>query len=145
MPTIKRRTSTKRKSTSKHKSAGLDQRSAENKKDNQKRRETKSQRTPAFAAKYATAAPDPSIDNLAKIDHIVVLMMENRSFDHMLGYLKLEGGRQDIDGLIPGLSNTYNDKPFPIHHLPQTKLGTNQDPCHAGSCVADQLRSNNGG
>ena len=27
--------------------------------------------------------------NLQKIDHIVVLMMENRSFDHMLGFLKL--------------------------------------------------------
>ena len=25
-----------------------------------------------------------------KIDHIVVLMIENRSFDHMLGYLSLE-------------------------------------------------------
>ena len=29
--------------------------------------------------------------NLEKIEHIVVLMMENRSFDHMLGYLKLNG------------------------------------------------------
>jgi phospholipase C len=28
--------------------------------------------------------------NLSKIDHIVVLMMENRSFDHVLGYLSLE-------------------------------------------------------
>ncbi len=27
--------------------------------------------------------------NLSKIDHIVVLMMENRSFDHVLGYLSL--------------------------------------------------------
>ena len=29
-------------------------------------------------------------DNLAKIDHIVVLMMENRSFDHMLGFLTID-------------------------------------------------------
>ena len=27
-------------------------------------------------------------DNLHKIDHIVVLMLENRSFDHMLGFLR---------------------------------------------------------
>src|SRR6266849_461148 len=27
-------------------------------------------------------------DNLGKIDHIVVMMLENRSFDHMLGYLR---------------------------------------------------------
>ena len=39
---------------------------------------------------------------LARIDHIVVLMMENRSFDHMLGYLSLEGGRTEIDGLRSG-------------------------------------------
>ena len=46
--------------------------------------------------------------HLAKIDHIVVLMMENRSFDHMLGFLSLpktgnDGrvglGRSDVDGL----------------------------------------------
>ena len=29
-------------------------------------------------------------ENLRKIDHIVVLMMENRSFDHMLGFLTVE-------------------------------------------------------
>ena len=37
--------------------------------------------------------------NLSKVDHIVVLMMENRSFDHMLGYLSREGGRTDVEGL----------------------------------------------
>jgi phospholipase C len=36
---------------------------------------------------------------LAQIKHIVVLMMENRSFDHMLGYLGLPGGLEGIDGL----------------------------------------------
>ena len=37
--------------------------------------------------------------NLEKIDHIVVLMMENRSFDHMLGYLKLDGVMPEVEGL----------------------------------------------
>src|SRR5918992_3013428 len=41
-----------------------------------------------------------------RIDHIVVVMMENRSFDHMLGYLTLQG-RQDIDGLQPTYANVY--------------------------------------
>jgi phospholipase C len=45
---------------------------------------------------------DPCVANLQKIDHIVVLFPENRSFDHMLGYLPLTGGRADIDGLRPG-------------------------------------------
>ena len=52
--------------------------------------------------------------NLAKIDHIVVVMMENRSFDHMLGFLSLptagnEGrvglGRSDVDGLSGNETN----------------------------------------
>jgi len=37
-------------------------------------------------------------DNLRKIDHIVVLMMENRSFDHMQGFLTIEQGREDVEG-----------------------------------------------
>ena len=32
-----------------------------------------------------------------EIEHVVVLMMENRSFDHMLGWLQEPG--YDIDGL----------------------------------------------
>jgi phospholipase C len=35
--------------------------------------------------------------NLDKVEHIVVLMLENRSFDHMLGYLSFEGARSDVD------------------------------------------------
>lgn len=47
---------------------------------------------------------DFSPGNLANIEHIVVLTMENRSFDSMLGYLSLpldKGGmgREDVDGL----------------------------------------------
>ncbi|MEH6374141.1 alkaline phosphatase family protein [Streptomyces sp. KLMMK] len=64
-----------------------------------------------------TRAPVPSQPltqgNLAKIDHIVVLMMENRSFDHMLGYLSLPvrrggSGRHDVDGLTGSESNPKN-------------------------------------
>ena len=51
------------------------------------------------------AAPaDAAVERLQAIDHIVVLMLENRSFDHMLGYLSLPpelggAGRRDVDGL----------------------------------------------
>ena len=34
--------------------------------------------------------------NLEKVNHIVVMMLENRSFDHMLGYLSLTGRRPDL-------------------------------------------------
>lgn len=45
---------------------------------------------------------DPSLspaDLLAGIDTIVVLMMENRSFDHYLGSLRFIEGRMDVEGL----------------------------------------------
>jgi phospholipase C len=40
-------------------------------------------------------------DNLNSIDTIVVVMLENRSFDHVLGFLSHESfdGRTDVDGL----------------------------------------------
>ena len=44
-----------------------------------------------------SSAGDQARDNLRKIEHFVVLMLENRSFDQMLGYLQFEG--HDVDGL----------------------------------------------
>ncbi len=50
-----------------------------------------------------------SDDPLTAIQHIVVLMMENRSFDHYFGALKLEEGREDVDGLTVDMSNPDKD------------------------------------
>ncbi len=65
---------------------------------------------------------------LDQIDTIVIVMMENRSFDHVLGYLQLPrfGGRTDIDGLLnadsdPKFANEYDHqiyRPFPISDGP---------------------------
>ena len=84
----------------------------------------------------------PPLDpgRLANIDHIVVLMMENRSFDHMLGYLSKHGGRSDIDGLRGGEMNTYNGKDYPSFLLPDTTFLQSPDHSHEG--VNDQI---NGG
>ena len=38
-------------------------------------------------------------DQLQTLKHIVVVMMENRSFDHMLGYLKRDG-MAEVEGLV---------------------------------------------
>jgi phospholipase C len=75
--------------------------------------------------------------NLAKIEHIVVLMLENRSFDHMLGYLSLEGGRDDVDGLRPEFANTYDGRRYPVHHLGTTAIA--DDPDHSADAVDLQL------
>jgi phospholipase C len=42
---------------------------------------------------------DAAVRALERVEHIVVLMMENRSCDHMLGYLTLSGRRPELDGL----------------------------------------------
>lgn len=77
----------------------------------------------------------PGLDNLK---HIVVLMMENRSFDHMLGSLKLVN--PEIDGYVDGDPFTNPDtgnnlvkpqplaefqgqlNPDPEHHFPAVDL-----------------------
>ena len=64
---------------------------------------------------------------LANIDHIVVLTKENRSFDHVFGYLSLPAdrggmGRADVDGLKGGESNFYKGKEFGIFPLAGTRF-----------------------
>jgi phospholipase C len=57
--------------------------------------------------------------DLAKlVDTIVVVMMENRSFDHMLGHLRLSmfGNRPEIEGLVslnePEYANLYHGQAY---------------------------------
>lgn len=47
--------------------------------------------------------------DISKVDTIAVVMLENRSFDHMLGYLSLAAGanRTDIDGITSLRKNVY--------------------------------------
>jgi phosphoesterase family protein len=75
--------------------------------------------------------------NLEKVDHVVVVMLENRSFDHMLGYLSLSGRRPDIDGLRPGLANEYQGRAYPVHHLDATAV--QMDPDHSSSAIDRQI------
>jgi phospholipase C len=56
-----------------------------------------------------------------EVDHIVILMMENRSFDHMLGYRSLKG-HPSVRGLMGNEQNSLIDgsPPYVVHHLTQT-------------------------
>jgi phospholipase C len=93
------------------------------------------------------APTDEAARRLAPVDHIVVLMLENRSFDHMLGFLSLPaalGGRDraDVDGLRgPDANfNLHDGTRYPIHHLAQTQFqGEAEDPDHSGHSVDEQL------
>jgi phospholipase C len=56
-----------------------------------------------------TPTPSPTGDPRDVVTHIVVLMMENRSFDQFLGALKLVENRTDVDGLEATMSNLTSD------------------------------------
>jgi phospholipase C len=47
-------------------------------------------------------------NELSKVKHVVVLMLENRSFDHLLGYLKANGIKPAVDGLTGTETNPTN-------------------------------------
>jgi phospholipase C len=86
--------------------------------------------------------------NLSKIKHIVVLMLENRSFDHMLGFLKVERGR-DVEGLkgteaneLPG-KNGQPSRRFTVFPLQDTQLL--YDPPHHVQSVVNQIVGPMGG
>src|SRR5438552_3337093 len=66
---------------------------------------------------------------LGSIKRIFVLMLENRSFDHMLGYLSLKGALP-VNGLRHPLdphTNTYNGQPYPLFPLTSLRV---PDPLH---------------
>src|SRR5436190_6387813 len=92
---------------------------------------------------------DEAVEALGRIEHIVVLMQENRSFDHMLGYLRLSGRRPELDGLTAEMANVYRDQSgkfphydglsFGVHELLDPRMTKAQDPPHGGSSVDKQL------
>jgi phospholipase C len=93
-------------------------------------------------ATHASSTWDFSPGTLAHIDHIVVLMMENRSFDHILGYLKLpvgQGGqgRSDVDGLTGSESNPYRGTDYPV--FPLTSTYFSPDPPHGHEPVTHAI------
>jgi phospholipase C len=80
-----------------------------------------------------------------RIDHIVVLMLENRSFDHMLGYLRLQG-QSNVEGLTGGPEqvNHYKGETFRPKRFGTYRIPKSQDPCHSYACVHDQIENENG-
>jgi phospholipase C len=85
---------------------------------------------------------------LSQIDHIVVLMLENRSFDTMLGYLALDDAydfHDQLDGLDATMKNTYRHKAYRVHPLPGTTMQSWETPHHDGPDVDEQLARHGGG
>jgi phospholipase C len=82
---------------------------------------------------------------LAKIDHIVVLMQENRSFDQVLGYLSRDAGHAEVEGLLPGDNNrdriVFQDREYRSRRTTTTAWPsfTIPNPCHDHACAERQI------
>lgn len=71
-----------------------------------------------------------------EIDHIVILMMENRSFDHMLGYRHF--AHPEVNGLTGNESNPFSQgPPHQVFHLSET-AGI-RSPAHGIEATLEQL------
>ncbi|AUX28396.1 MULTISPECIES: alkaline phosphatase family protein [Sorangium] len=57
---------------------------------------------------------------MADIRHLVIVMLENRSFDHMLGYLR--GTGMDVDGVNGATNSDEHGTPIKGYHLESTRV-----------------------
>ncbi|URE49057.1 Phosphoesterase family [Musa troglodytarum] len=75
------------------------------------------------------------------IKTLVVLVMENRSFDHMLGWLRTKGGRPDIDGLTGHEYNRLNasDPSSPEVFVSDGAAYVDSDPGHSFQAIREQI------
>lgn len=82
-------------------------------------------------------------DPFPEIKHVVLLMLENRSFDHMLG------GLPGVDGASPAWTNSDGQRAYaqmPIEHPEQDDARTvDPDPKHETPNVLRQIQNNNAG
>src|SRR3954452_7970608 len=88
---------------------------------------------------------------LSDIDTIVIVILENRSFDHMLGYLSLPDANppMPVEGLRDDpawLNNHANNDPRPSRTtIPPTALGSNvqtiDDPPHDARSIDTQIKT----
>jgi phospholipase C len=69
------------------------------------------------------------------IRHLVVLMQENRSFDHMLGYLRNSG--MAIDGVTGATNQDSDGRPVKGYHLESTRVRIR--PAHEREHVVTQV------
>lgn len=81
------------------------------------------------------------------VDTVVIVLMENRSFDHMLGYLGLPPYSGNIEGLQikddPRFANPYNGQSYLPYH--SVRLDMPHDPPHERLWIKEQIGSPIGG
>jgi|GEM_PF-169748 len=101
-----------------------------------------------FAPRISTVA-SPA-DSFANIEHVFVLMLENRAFDHMLGYSAITGtdavtgSPTQMDGLPPGGAVNYDTDQTPYQTASPAPFRMPVDPPHEYDFVRLQLLGSNG-
>jgi len=81
--------------------------------------------------------------NAAKVSHVFVLVLENRSFDHMLGFSGItgtdavSGQATKIEGLVGGEQNTFNGQTASVSKPALRSMAV--DPGHEFADVLTQL------
>jgi phospholipase C len=77
------------------------------------------------------------------IEHVFVLMLENRAFDHMLGFSGItgrdaaNGGYTQINGLTGSEANTFNDREYQVTKRADDVMSA--DPGHEFNNALEQL------
>jgi phospholipase C len=80
---------------------------------------------------------------MSSVQHVFVLMLENRAFDHMLGYSGIagtdavSGQPTTIDGLVGTETNTFNGAPYGVSTPADYTMPV--DPSHEFPSVVEQL------
>ncbi|XWS71582.1 hypothetical protein CRYUN_Cryun03dG0150200 [Craigia yunnanensis] len=82
-------------------------------------------------------------NNKGPIKTLVILVMENRSFDHLLGWLKTT--RPEFDGLTGSESNPVNvsDPTSPNIFVSDDALFVDSDPSHSFQAIREQIFGSN--
>jgi phospholipase C len=81
------------------------------------------------------------MQDISQIETIIILMFENRSFDHMMGYLGLPPFNRDVEGVqkLPGFTNKFNGFQYPIFPLGNPDKKLPDDPPHERPDIGAQL------
>ena len=85
---------------------------------------------------------------ISDIDTFVIVILENRSFDHLLGYLSLSAaspsmpveGLRDDPAWLETHANSFQGKRYPIHPL-SPSVQKMDDPPHEKDTIALQINT----
>jgi phospholipase C len=105
----------------------------------------RSRKTVRRKSKKARRTPKAALESTDPFRHVILLMLENRAFDHMMGALQL--AIPAVDGVPPGPPIRSNMDPGgkAYKQFPGAALVVDPDPKHENPNVLSQLQNDNEG